>query len=711
MKIPTKHSTRYAQFSKLLFAAIFLFSYFTTLHAQIIQPDSYHSYVDKTVSRLLSRFHYSQLELNDSLSSEIFDRYIDRLDAGKNYFLATDIARIEKYRDKMDEIILSGKMDPAYEIFNLFKKRVQIRLSKVQIYLKKGFDFTIDEMIKYDDDNEPWAENEEALDENWRKQLKNQALNLKLAGKDQKGIEEILTKRYQNIERRINQYNSEEVFELFMNAYAQSLDPHTNYFSPITSENFSIRMSLSFEGIGARLTSENEYTKIVEIVPGGPADLDKRLKANDYITGVDEHNDGNVIDVVGWKLDDVVQRIRGKKGSSVRLQIIPGGDINSSESRFVTLVRDKVKLEEQAARSDTVMIQYENKQFTLGVIEIPTFYFDFEAQARNDKEIKNTTSDVKKLITNLQQQNIDGLIIDLRSNGGGSLQEAIRLTGLFIDQGPVVQVRQSNGYIEIEKDPEKGVFYKGPLLVMVDQYSASASEIFSAAIQDYERGLIVGTQTFGKGTVQQLVSLDRFIAGRVADIEGGTTKFGRLKVTMAKFYRVNGGSTQHRGVIPDIVYPSTHNPTEFGESSNINALVWDKIAPAQFEKYADLDETIKKLSRLHNNRIAGSREFKYLNEDIRKIKEARSQNSISLQEAKRLQERQESEEKRLIRENERRVAMGLPPVEKKDENTQKLELRDFIRDESAHILVDLILIENGELAGTSGKSEFKLNNH
>lgn len=668
--------------------------------AQDIQPESYHSYVEKTVSRLLNRFHYSQLELNDSLSSEIFDRYIERLDPGKNYFLASDVQRFEKYRYILDDAIYNGDLTAAYEIFNRFKARVNSRLAKVPQILQRGFDFTLPESLRYDEEDEPWAIDETELDERWRKSLKNQALNLKLAGKDEVGIVDVLSKRYENIKRRINQYDAEEVFELYMNAYAQSLDPHTNYFSPITSENFGIRMSLSFEGIGARLTTENEYTKVVEIVPGGPADLDKRLKPNDYIIGVDEHNDGNIVDVVGWKLDDVVQRIRGKKGTKVRLQIIPGGNVASGETRFITLTRDKVKLEEQAAKSDTVKIEDGEKEFTIGVIEIPTFYFDFEAQARNEKNIKNTTDDVKNLIAKLQQQQIDGLVIDLRGNGGGFLQEAIRLTGLFIDQGPVVQVRQGNGYVEIEKDGEPGVFYNGPLLVIVDEYSASASEIFSAAIQDYGRGLVVGSQTFGKGTVQQLISLDRFIPGRIASSERGTTKFGRLKITMAKFYRVNGGSTQHRGVIPDISLPSRHTPAEIGESSNVNALVWDQIAPVQYRKVADLSPILPRLRARHQARIANNQEFKFLAEDIEAYKRERNKKVLSLQEAQRRREREEAEARRLARENQRRALFGLPPVKNlNDENYKEIEHRDFIRDECAHILVDFIQLADGGFAG------------
>lgn len=679
--------------------------------AQVLQPESVHSQVDKTVSRLLSRFHYSQLELNDSLSSAILDRYIKRLDPGKNYFMASDIEHFEKYRHEMDDFIFGGNLDPAFEIFNVFKRRVNARLDNLQSDLKEKYDFTVDEELVYDQDDEPWPTDLAALDKKWHKRLKSEALNLKLAGKEQADIEDILVKRYQNIQRRINQYDSEEVFELFMNAYTQSLDPHTNYFSPITSENFGIRMSLSFEGIGARLTTENEYVRVVEIIPGGPADLDKRLKANDYIIGVDEHNDGKILDVIGWKLDDVVQRIRGHKGSAVRLQIIPGGDIASGMTRYVTLTRDKVKLEEQAAKSDTVQIEHGSKQFSIGVIEIPTFYFDFEAQARNDKEVKSTTTDVKELIAKLKQQNrIDGLIIDLRGNGGGSLQEAIRLTGLFIDQGPVVQVRQSNGYIEIEKDTESGLFYDGPLMVMVDEYSASASEIFAAAIQDYGRGLIVGNQTFGKGTVQQLISLDRFIPGRLASRDGGGSPFGRIKVTMAKFYRVNGGSTQHRGVIPDISFPSRHSALDFGESSLVNALMWDQIKPARFQKYGDVETAVKKLQLRHKKRIAGNREFQYLAEDIREMAEEDAKNSISLNEQIRKEERKQRQEKRLKRENERRAALGLPPADPNDDDAEPLRLRDFIRDESAHILLDWILLESGDVAINAEKSQFKLEN-
>ncbi|HEX6928931.1 MAG TPA: S41 family peptidase, partial [Gammaproteobacteria bacterium] len=511
--------------------------------AQPLDPLPQQGLIEQLVATYATRMHYANRELDDSLSQDIFTRYLDMLDPSKIYFTKKDIAAFNKHRTEIDDALKSGNVDVAYTVYRVLRERVLERIAKVDKLLAEKPDFTIDESFVFDRSEATWAEDSAALDEYWRKRIKNEALGLILSDKTWEEAQETLVQRYDNFRRRVLQVNSHDVFEMFINAYAQTLDPHTVYFSPRDSEEFEIRMSLTYEGIGASLQMDNEYVSIVRVLPGGSAYKSDALKPDDRITAVGQGKDGEMVDVVGWRLDDVVDLIRGPKDSIVRLGILPAGAAPGSAEKTVTLVRSEIKLEEQAAQSDIIEIGTGPDAMKMGVIELPAFYLDFRARMMGEENYRSTTRDVRKLIAELEKQGIDGLIIDLRDNGGGSLQEATDLTGLFIDQGPVVQIRSSHGQLEVARDSDPGVAWDGPLVVLVNRFSASASEIFAGAIQDYGRGLVVGTTTYGKGTVQNLFDLSRGI--------GNDMKLGQLKMTIGKFYRVTGSSTQNRGVVPD----------------------------------------------------------------------------------------------------------------------------------------------------------------
>ncbi|MFQ5652822.1 MAG: carboxy terminal-processing peptidase [bacterium] len=673
------------------------------LHAQsarpgkTLEPEEKHAVSGKIIAKLLRQYHYNHERIDDAKSAEMLDLYIDRFDRKRLYFLASDIEKFELFRDTLDDGIVSGNIDAAYIIFDTFKTRVHQRIDYVNERLKKEFDFNVDEVYPIDRSEAPWARTPRELDELWRKKLKNEALNLKLAGKDWPGIQETLRKRYANSRRRIDQYKSEDVFQHFMNALSETFDPHTSYFSPISSENFGIDMSLSLEGIGAQLTTEDEYTKVVRILPGGPADRSGQLWANDKIIGVAQGREGKMLDVIGMRLDDVVQKIRGPKGSVVRLEIIPADNTPGDPPKEITLVRDKIILEERASKSDTVEFMHEGVSYKLGIIDIPAFYVDLEAQRRGDPNYKSTTRDVRRLIDELESAGVDGIIIDLRGNGGGSLQEAIELTGLFIEDGPVVQVKSSIGSKRVENDPDPGIAYTGPLGVLVDRFSASASEIFSSAIQDYGRGVIIGSQTYGKGTVQNLLGLNRFI-------RSNDEKYGQVKVTIAKFYRITGSTTQHQGVIPDIVFPSIYNEMDFGENKQLHALLYDEISPALFRRH---DQVSMFLARLRTNsriRTAQSREFQHIIEDIEEYISEQNRNAVSLRERNRKAKRERTEAKRLRRANERRFAKGLPPLKKGDKIPDEDKAPDARLQEGQYIMADLIALTNPDRAGHIAKT-------
>jgi carboxyl-terminal processing protease len=653
----------------------------------VIKPENHYQIENQFITSILTRYHFKEFEIDDSLSNMIFNRYLEALDNGKNYFLASDIESFNAQQFQLDDNLYKGDLQFYYDVFNVYLNRVNERMKFVDELLDKEFDYSSDENYDYDRDKSEWAKNQAELNELWRKRLKNDALTYKLNGKDWEFIQNTLKKRYKNFAKFLNQYNSEDVFQLAMNSFTQSIDPHTNYLSPVTSDNFKIDMSLSLEGIGARLQTEDDYTKVAEVIPGGPAAKSGLLKADDKIIGVAQGEDGEFEDIIGWRITDAVKLIRGEKGTLVRLQIIKAGsDLNSTPIE-ISLIREKVKLEDQAAKGSVLEIMNEDKPFRIGVIDIPNFYIDFEGQRNGDGNYRSTTKDVKKILDSLRAENVDGIIIDLREDGGGSLQEAIELTGLFIKDGPVVQVKNSDGSIDVADDPDPSIFYDGPLAVLVNRYSASASEIFSGAIQDYGRGLVIGEQTFGKGTVQNLIDLNRLTSKKNLNL-------GQVKLTIAKYYRVNGGSTQNLGVIPDISYPTMIDPKDFGESSEPTALPWDEIKSAEFNRFSDLTKFVPELNKKHLQRISNNKDFQYLIEDIEIYKENKKKTFISLNEEIRRQEKEKEELRKLERKGKTEDQADAElldeeiPVTRKDRN-------DYILEETAKIISDFIVMSVG----------------
>lgn len=636
----------------------------------LLEQESQHAVAAKRISTLFTRAHYKPVVLDDSLSAMIFDRYLDALDPGRNLFLAADVAKLEGFRNGFDEALEKGDLSAAYDIYRLSLARRVERFHYALSLLETPFDFEQPgDVFYYDREDAPWPRDLDELNELWRQRVKYDALNLKLAGKDWQGIKDVLSKRYERAIKRLQQTQSEDVFQTVMNSFARSIEAHTSYLSPRNAERFQMEMNLSFEGIGAVLQIEDDYTVIRSIVPGGPADLSKQVKPEDKIVGVAQDGE-EFVDVVGWRLDEVVELIKGPKGSTVHLQVLKGS-AESAMPQVVSLVRDKIKLEDRAAKSKVYVPQSgPHKGEKLGVITIPSFY-------------NNLHQDVKTELEKLKEQKVQGIIIDLRGNGGGALTEATLLTGLFIDKGPVVQIRDSAGRIREEKDVDGLVFYEGPLTVMVDRYSASASEIFAAAMQDYGRALIVGEQTFGKGTVQQHRGL-----GRIYDLFDNP--LGSVQFTIAKFYRINGGSTQHKGVVPDILFPSPVDPQEWGESREDNALPWDSIARASYATFGDTSDVVQQVNRQHEARIASNPEFAYLQEDIQEYKARKDEKTLSLVESERRKEKKEQEAKALARANERLARMGLETVSSLDDLPDVLDEIDPFLDEAAAITFDMV---------------------
>jgi len=617
------------------------------IELHVLKPLPVHPNIERTVGHLLSKTHYKKRNINNTLSSEMFDFYLDLLDKNRFYFLQADIDEFERYRFELDDAIKAGDLTGAFYIFNRFQERLNARHEFVNELLEKDFDFTIDEYFDINREDAPWAKTELQMEETWSKRIKNEILGLRLAGKEPGAAIETLKKRYHTILKRISQTDSEDVFNLYLNAFAATFDPHTSYMSPKMSEDFTIKMSLSLEGIGATLQMEDEYTKVIEIIPGGPADKSGLLHPNDRILGVGEGDDEEMVDVIGWRIDDVVQLIRGPKGAKVRLQILPAEAPIYSEPKVIEIIRDKVNLDDRKAKSEIQEIEYHGKKLKIGVIEIPDFYLDYEAKQNGDPDYASTSRDVQKLLADLKIAAVDGIIIDLRNNGGGFLSEAIYLTGLFIEKGPMVQVRDSQGNIASEYDNDSNIYYSGPIAVLVNRLSASASEIFAAAIQDYRRGIVVGSRTFGKGTVQNIIPLDRVFPG-------SKERLGQVKLTIAKFYRVNGSSTQHVGVTPDIQFPSRYEAMEIGESTSENALLWDRIKETEFTPSpGQTHEMIPELVKKFEERISGNPEFRYLKEGIKLILEQKENTLVSLQEEKRKQEKDAVEALDMKRKKER----------------------------------------------------------
>lgn len=612
-----------------------------------ITPKSYYGEEAKLITQILDTYHFKRIKLNDSLSSVILDEYIDVLDNNHSYFLASDIEAFDEYRYEIDNMLRDGEVDFAFDIYNVFSERFRERVNYVNnTLLSQSFDYTREEEYDMDRSDEPFPTNKEEQNDLWRKIVKSQALNLKLTGKETGEVNDIISKRYERFEKAINQYNAEDVFEIFMNTVAESFDPHTNYFSPRTSDRFQQNMRLSLEGIGARLQTENDYTKVVQIVPGGPADKSDLIHENDRIVGVAQGEDGEMVDVIGWRIDDVVDLIKGPKGTTVRLEILPAETGVDGPSEVISLVREKIELEDQKAKARILTHVQDGQSYRIGLVELPSFYMDFEAYQKGDPDYTSTTRDVRNLIADLKQQGIDGLIMDLRDNGGGSLSEAIDLTGLFIEKGPVVQVRYPNEKIDLGEDEDPEVVYSGPLAVMINRFSASASEIFAGAIQDYNRGVVIGEQTFGKGTVQSVIDLGRYL--KVPEGE----QVGQLKLTLQKFYRVTGSSTQHLGVTPDVQLPSAFDAEEFGESSNKSALPWDQIKPTRYKVTGDVNKQIlSKLNQDYNTRVETDQGLKELIEEAAELKTNLEKSVVSLNYDQRKQEMEEAEKRRASRSN------------------------------------------------------------
>ena len=656
-----------------------------------LAPESRHENIGELVTQFIQKSHYMHVAVDDKLSSRVMDRYIDALDRNRMYLLASDIEFFEKYRYELDDIVRNQPLSPVFDMFSIYRTRVRERFEFALAQLETEPDLLVDEEYQFDREDMPWATTSAELDELWRRRVKNDYLNLALTDKPWEEARDVLTKRYARYVKRMDQIKSDDVFETFMNAFAHTLDPHSSYLSPRNSEEYRIQMSLSYFGIGASLQTEDDYVHIVNIIPGGPAATDGSLKPEDKIIGVAQGDDGSMVDVIGWRLDDVVDLIRGPADTVVRLHIIPAGALPGNSDKEISLTRGQVRLEEQAAKSEVITIPRDGRDWQIGVIEVPSFYRDYRALSNGDKNYTSTTKDVKRLIAELEEQGIDGLIIDLRDNGGGHLTEATALSGLFIDNGPVVQLRNSNGRISRldDPDPVARVAYNGPLAVLVNRFSASASEIFAAAIQDYARGVIVGQETFGKGTVQNLYSLDQYL--QPEDDKG----FGQLTLTIGKYYRVTGESTQHRGVNPDINLPSPINSEEIGESVRDSALPWDTIQTTRFRAGEPLDSTIQSLTANHSERAKDDPNFQYLMRYIEDDRQSRQRKTVSLNIEARRSEREADLDRALGLENERRLALSLEPLESLEDLDDE-ERPDVQLDQAAGIVTDLAVMREIE---------------
>jgi len=654
------------------------------LPAGAIAPTEAQRATARKIGRILEEAHYSRAPIDDKMSELVYQRYLDFLDGQRSYFLASDIAEFAAYRMKFDDMIRTGDVEPAYLIFNRFQQRNRERMDAALAMLKSEPDWTVNETFEFDRSKAPWPATPAEMQDLWRKRVKNDAVALMLTGKQWPEVAELLRKRYERVLKRVDQITPEDVFENLMNAYARSFDPHSSYFSPRNSEEYRIQMSLNYEGIGASLQLVDEYVTIMNVIEGGPAAVAGTLSQNDRIVGVGQGHEGAFTDVIGWRLDDVVQLIRGKAGTSVRLQVLPPGAAPGSKEKVLEFTRNKVTLENQAAHKDIKTINRAGKALKVGIITVPGFYQDIAAQNAGDQNYRSTTRDVLKLIKELQTENIDGLVLDLRGDGGGYLPEATALTGLFIDHGPVVQLRDTTGRLEVLDDPEPSPAYTGPLAVLVDRFSASASEIFAGAIQDYHRGVIIGQRTFGKGTVQNLVPLDRWSQKPTS---------GQLTVTIGKFYRVTGESTQHRGVEPDVQLPSPIDMKEVGESALDSALPWDRIAGVPFTASAEATAVppVAVLASAEDTRAQHDADYRWLVSDIAAIDTVREEKSVSLNLKVRREERAKQDKERLDRENARRAAKNLPAYKSVEELEKvKDDSPDIVLTQSAEIMADIV---------------------
>jgi carboxyl-terminal processing protease len=636
----------------------------------------------RKIGRILEDQHYSRAAIDDKMSDTIYERYLEFLDGQRSYLLQSDVNEFNAYRLQFGDMIRTGNIDPAYLIFARFQQRNRERIQHAISLLQTEPDWTLNETFEFDRTKATWPQDEASMDELWRKRVKNDALSLMLTGKSWSDAADVLKKRYERVLKRVDQVTTEDVFENLMNAYARAFDPHSSYFSPRSSEEYRIQMSLNYDGIGASLQLVDDYVTIMNVLEGGPAAVAGTLKVNDRITGVGQGHEGAFTDVIGWRLDDVVQLIRGKAGTDVRLQILPAGAAPGTPEKVLEFTRNKVTLEAQAAHKEVKSVVRDGHTLKVGVITVPGFYQDVAAQNAGDENYRSTTRDVLKLLNELKAEHIDGLVLDLRNDGGGYLPEATALTGLFIDHGPVVQLRDTAGRLEVLDDPESGPAYGGPLAVLVDRLSASASEIFAGAIQDYHRGVILGQTTFGKGTVQSLMQLDHWPQ------QGGN---GQLTLTIGKFYRVTGESTQHRGVSPDVPLASILDTKEIGESALESALPWDRIAGVPFKTSTAAAPPVQVLAMEEDARAQHDPDYKWLMSDIAAIDSVREQHSVSLNLKARREERARIDKERLDRENSRRAAKNLTPYKSVEElEKSKDDAADVVLDQATQVMADMV---------------------
>ncbi len=651
-----------------------------------LKPKPVYGKEAKVVAFILDNNHYRKIQLNDSLSSVILDEYMKSLDNSKTYFTVEDIKNFSKYKFQLDDLIKTENVDVAYEIYAVFKKRFKDRMEyALKDLIPSSFDYTTNEYYETDRDKEPWCNTQAELNEVWRKIIKSQSLSLKLTGKTQDEIQKALKERYERFAKSMSQFNSEDVFSMYMNAVTEAYDPHTSYLSPKAADMFKQSMSLSLEGIGARLQTDNDYTKVIEVLPGGPAEKSDLIHINDKITGVAQGEAGEMVDIIGWRVDDVVKLIKGPKGTVVRLQFLPSASGVNGPPVEIKLVRDKIKLEDSKAKKSIIDYQHGGKNLKLGVITLPSFYLDFDAYKNGDPNYTSTSRDVQKLIKELQVEHVDGIAMDLRNNGGGSLAEAIDLTGLFIKDGPVVQVKNSANKVEIGADEDPTIVYNGPLIVLTNRFSASASEIFAGAIQDYHRGVIVGESTYGKGTVQTIVDLKKFI-------NDPTDQVGELKLTFQKFYRVTGSSTQHKGVTPDIKLPSALDPEQFGESSNPSALPWDEIHGTLYQKTPVItDRVVSGLNKSYQERLKHDPTLAKFVVETEETKKSFAETKISLNENIRKKEMEIGEKRKTANDK-----LTTKVVDKEsDKHIDLLNVNDEYLREGLIILSDLIYSKVG----------------
>ena len=656
---------------------------------KVLHPDEKQIEVSRQVASLIANYNYKKVPIGDSLSRLIFDNYLKSLDDNRVYFFEKEVSEFKENRDLMDDQMVNGDLEPAYHMFNVYLERYVNRIQFMIAQLPTiAFDFTKNESLVYNREKLPFMQTQAEMDAYWLQRLKYDLLNLKLAGTDEVKSKETLKKRYENLLSQIAKIESYDVFQSLMTAYTESIDPHTNYFNPNNAAKFNIDMARSLEGIGATLKFENDFVMVAAVVPGGPADKSGQIAIDDKFVAVAQ-GDGEFVDIVGWRLDNAIQLIRGAKGTTVRLKIVSKGqDIASPKT--ISIVREKIVLQDQSVKKEIKTIQSNGKEIKIGIIDIPAFYADFKAYQAGDLNYKSTTRDVKLIIDSLKAAKVEAIVVDLRSNGGGSLMEAIDLTGLFLKQGPVVQVRDTKNKIEVGEDDDPSILWDGPMAVLIDRFSASASEIFAAAIQDYGRGIIIGTQSYGKGTVQNSIDLDQMMGEGSSKVIGNTNKFGQINLTIAKFYRINGSSTQHKGVSPDIAFPMVFAADKYGESAEPAALPWDEIKRSNYKTLSNIAPIKRGLAEKHDKRMKGNKDFEYLLADIKELKLRDAETSATLNEGIAKKERDEKEAESLARDNEKRIARGLAPIKKGDPKPKAEKAFDFMLEESCIIVGDFV---------------------